>query len=484
MNLMFQVWMDLMRVLLAMGVIFVLLPVVAVRAGDKWRGPWLALIVPAALRTVFLIELACILLGSWRLCFPGGVMSIYALWLGTSVVFASRRRWVYEGSSWKSVYGKIWRWMDRPGLAKSIPGVTISVSQTAILLGLIITASSAQFLWYPLTNYRFQGIQTYARVISLQTLVAGNAWNADGSVAFLAPVVFLSGLDAATVIRLSAPVFYALLIGAVAWCAFEYSGALWCSTFAAGFFWLYTRNFGLDSAGEPAGAEIGAMFLVIAAATIRRSQGYAACAALLAWMIEPAFPGILLAALASILLALLVYWCYSRSPRLVRQTAATAFLFVLGFSLNSTLRSAPPDGPYEYESSARMAARIAREFPRNRWVLVSPVHEAAYSYGRGWHVELTDFVQNFSPAKVANPRFRFPYQVDNIFVIVEKRPLPQVAKLALPGSPRRSFFYSTTAGRASMEFQAARLIEAYLSAHSDARVYFEDKDLIIYCISR
>ena len=130
-----------------------------------------------------------------------------------------------------------------------------------------------------------------------------------------------------------------------------------------------------------------------------------------------------------------------------------------------------------------MAAKIAREFPRNRWVLVSPVHEAAYSYGRGWHVEVADFVAKFTTAEVASPQFRFPYAVANVFVFVEKRPLPQVAKSALPGSPGSSFFYSTQSGRASLEFQTARLMAAYSSSHPNAHVFFEDDDLIIYCIT-
>jgi len=412
------------------------------------------------------------------------VFSVYALWLAITVVLASRRRWIYDASAWKAGYGKFWQWVDRRQFTVTVMDRLISIPQLAILLSLIIVSAGVQFLWYPLTNYRFQGVQTYARVVSLQTLVTGNAWSADGSVAFLAPVVSLSGLDAATVIRLSAPVFFALLMGAVAWCAYQYSEALWCSIFAAGTFWLYTRNFGLDSAGEPAGLEICAFFLVLAVGALRRSSGYAACAAVLAWLIEPVFPGILAAALVCILAALLVFWCYSRAPRMVRQTVAAAFLIGIGLSLNSALRSAPADGPYEYESSARMASRIAREYPRNRWILISPVHEAAYVYGRGWHLELTDFVHGFSERQLGNSTFQFPYTVDTIFVFVEKRPLPQVAKLALPGTPGRSFFYSTSSGRASMEFQAARLMAAYSSSHSNAKVFFEDQDLIIYCISK
>lgn len=481
---MFQAWIDLIRVVLAMSLLYLLLPLLAVKAGDKWGGHWRTLLVPAALRTVLVLEFACILLGSSRLCFPGFIFSIYALWLGGSVMMASNRRWVYEGTTWRSGYARVWQWIERRGLLSQIFDRAISVPQTAILLGLIVIGGTMQFLWYPLNNYRFLSIQTYARVVSLQTMVAGNDWNADGSVAFLAPVVFLSGLDAATVIRLSAPIFYALLMCAVAWCAFQYSRALWCAIFAAGIFWMYTRSIGLDSGGEPAGAEICASFLLLATALIRRSPGYAACAAILAWLIEPFFPGILLGALVCILAALLVYWCYLRTPRMARQIGATAFLLVIGLSLNSALRSEPPDGPYEYESSARMAAKIAREFPRNRWLLVSPVHEAAYSYGRGWHLELSDFVSGFETAQVASPEFRFPYDVSDIFVFVEKRPLSQVAKLALPGSPGSSFFYSTSSGRASLEFQAARLMAAYSSSHSNARVFFEDADLIIYCIAK
>lgn len=62
--------------------------------------------------------------------------------------------------------------------------------------------------------------------------------------------------------------------------------------------------------------------------------------------------------------------------------------------------------------------------------------------------------------------------------------MPQLGKLALPGSTGRSFYYSTSTGRASMEFDAARLMAAYASAHTDSSVYYEDADLIIYRIAK
>jgi len=467
-----------------MGLVFVALPLLAAKAGDKWQGGIGSLLVPSILRTVLAVEFTAIILGSWKLCLPGIVVSIYALWLGATVVLASRRRWIYDPKSWAVGYSKFLLWAAQGHWREYFVARVIAIPQASLILSLILASASVQYLWYPLTNYRFQGIQSYARVVSLQTLVTGNAWSADGSVAFLAPVVFLSGLDAATVIRFSSPIFFTMLVAAAAWCAYQYSGATWCSIFTAGLCWLYTRTYGIDSTGEPGGLEISALFLVLAVGCLRRSPGYAVIAAILAWLTEPKYPTLLLSVLGCIFIAMLIHWVYSRSPRMLRQFAATAFLLGIGVSLNSALRSQPADGPYEYEASARIASRIARDFPRNRWVLVSPAHEAAYSFSRGWHVELTEFLRQFPASKLSNPHFQFPYESDNIFVFVEKRPLPQTGRMILPGSSGSSFFYSTMSGRASMEFDAARAMAAYSSAHSNSSVYFEDQDLIIYRIAK
>jgi|SRR6188768_3395648 hypothetical protein len=42
------------------------------------------------------------------------------------------------------------------------------------------------------------------------------------------------------------------------------------------------------------------------------------------------------------------------------------------------------------------------------------------------------------------------------------------------------YYYTTRQGRASLEFRAARIMASYVGTHRDARVYYEDDDLIIY----
>jgi hypothetical protein len=42
--------------------------------------------------------------------------------------------------------------------------------------------------------------------------------------------------------------------------------------------------------------------------------------------------------------------------------------------------------------------------------------------------------------------------------------------------------YQLRLSRASMEFEAGRLMAAYRSCHPDVRIFFEDKDLIVYQI--
>ena len=72
--------------------------------------------------------------------------------------------------------------------------------------------------------------------------------------------------------------------------------------------------------------------------------------------------------------------------------------------------------------------------------------------------------------------------VHDVFVFVEKQPLPQTANLAVPGNSGNSFYYSTNPGRTSMAFRAAELIAAYSFSHSNAIVYFEDQYLMVWRI--
>jgi hypothetical protein len=73
--------------------------------------------------------------------------------------------------------------------------------------------------------------------------------------------------------------------------------------------------------------------------------------------------------------------------------------------------------------TATTVTRIIREFPRNEWLVVSPMQEVALTYGHGWHMELWEFVDKYTVAQVSRPDFSFKFPVSDTFVFVEKQPL-------------------------------------------------------------
>ena len=475
-----QNWFDLLRVAIPVILIFGLFPALAARCGDRWPVPVTHLLVPAFLRTALFLELTCLLLGNWRLCLPGMLFVFYAVWIIAATVLASRKRWLYNPESWKFGYGWLLRWWEKGMRPRGVFDRDLVISQGYLFLGMLVVGAFLRFLWQPLFNLRFLTAQGYESTLSLQALVSGALWISDGSVALLAPIVFASGLDAATVVRLSAPLVFLMMLGALAYCMSQFSASAWASTLAVGLFWLYSRSAGFEEASATGGSLWSSLFLILGLAAGRKSAGYAACGLLLAWLCNPAFPELFFVALVCGLAGLLFQGFLSFAPRRMRQIAQMVLVLAAGLSLTVPLKSIAADGPLQYESSAQTANRIAREFPRNRWLMVSPMHEVAFSYGRGWHVELPHFLSQFPQSTVADPAFRFPYSVRDIFVFVEKRPLRQVASLAVPGNGEHSFYYSTNGGRASMAFRAAELIAAYSASHPETSVYFEDQELIVY----
>jgi hypothetical protein len=97
---------------------------------------------------------------------------------------------------------------------------------------------------------------------------------------------------------------------------------------------------------------------------------------------------------------------------------------------------------------------------------------------------LAAFVDRFTPEQAARPEFRFPYEAADIFVFVEKTPLPQAARQFASDPGPAPYYYSTAQGRAAMAFRAARLMAAYVQAHPRASVYYQDANLAVYRLPR
>jgi hypothetical protein len=236
--------------------------------------------------------------------------------------------------------------------------------------------------------------------------------------------------------------------------------------------------------GELQQGGIAAIFWLLAIAIWRVSRidalGSIALALLVQFILEK---DVLICVGVTCLLVLSGRWLCNVLPISRTASACIAAVTILGVSLYSA-RHIPKDGPYQYEAAARNAARIKRDFSRNTWLIISPVQELALTYGRGWHLELSEFVDTHTIEQVSEPAFRFKYPVANTFLFLEKKPLasPQLS-LTLP-SLGQAFDptiapYHLRLSRASLQFRAARLIAAYIASHT-VEIYHEDDELVVF----
>ncbi|MBD2195354.1 MULTISPECIES: hypothetical protein [Calothrix] len=165
----------------------------------------------------------------------------------------------------------------------------------------------------------------------------------------------------------------------------------------------------------------------------------------------------------------------------------TCLILVFAIAVNFLLPNPPKLSYLEYEIAARKTLELRARFPIKRWLIVAPVEQLAESYGAGWYEDLGLFVEKYA-AKVSNPDFHFRYSVENMFILVEKRPLVTgiSENYTLPYSVLSDPTYRnyrSSAGRASLEFTALQLCETYRHLHEkDVAIYYEDRDLRIYQI--
>ena len=137
----------------------------------------------------------------------------------------------------------------------------------------------------------------------------------------------------------------------------------------------------------------------------------------------------------------------------------------------------------EYDAAARQTLRIAADFPKYKWMIVAPVEPWPLSYGRGWHMNLHEFVDDIAPR--IDDAFQLPYQVDDLFVFVETRPFSTYAAEAadVPFSTLIDpvyRHYRSLAGRASLQYAAHKLCERLRDRQPAASVFYEDGRLKIY----
>lgn len=447
---------ELLRLFAAFSAIFVVIPRLIF-------GPGLA---RGFVHAAFFLQAAAMIFGDWKLFLPGSAAGLYLLWALSAALWVRRHRSLAIADR----IARVVRWIEQPAMLRL--GHNLA-SPWIAAIAVISAALALRSAWFALHNVRLLRLESYSRSISLHTLMRGELWDHDSSVALLAPLAWLSGLTPDQVIRFSGALVAAALTLAIAFAGWRRlgstSGAIWSAAIFAGTMIVFNL-----APSEPSGAGWSAILVILAFGLAGEAWGAAGIALVTAALIHFGLSPVLLPAALALILASLIPASAGRVP-------AFAALPVILLAMLVPPRGAALE--HQYEAAARAAHRIAREFRTNDWIVVSPGLEVAQTYGRGWHFELADFVEAHSESQVAAPDFQFPYAAQSIFVFVEKQVLAQPAFSFAHDAGSAPYYYTTRLGRASLQFRAARLMAAYTTSH-EASVYYEDDDLIVYRIER
>jgi len=477
---------DCVRVTFAFLVVFGAVPCLVARIspGDRNLMSFCAL----AVRTSLFAAIAALGLGSMRICLPGSMLAGYLflflmlLWMAGSLEPLRQPQWRAALLHKILVFNE--NGYGTPRRLSAASGDRLRhwriVREPAFLLSMFIAVAA---LSHSLQYVRFLNDQSYSRALSLQKLALGQPWTPDGSVAFLAPVVFLSSLDGATVVRFSGPLFMAVLALAGFAAVRGATGSSPVGLAAAAGLIILTA---FSHSAELQAGGIALIFWLTGFSLWARYRWDALWSVALAMLIEP-IPELNTVLCVSVILVIVFLARFGEATRRLLQasgtplaTAAIVCLILIPLHRGKTHGS-------QYNITARTVARITREFPRNTWLVVSPVQEVALTYGHGWHMELSEFVETYTVDEVRRPDFSFKFPVGDTFVFVEKEPLTSrsmasgLSELGPRFDPPMAP-YLLRLNRASMQFQAARLLAAYRATHRGTEVFLEDQQLIVYRI--
>jgi len=492
---------DFLRVLLAFLFVFLALPLIA-EGHRLWRGEPFTygaqvsapLVLRAFVRASFAAEAAGLLLGRVKLCLPGVIIAACLVACVRGMWVARRNRLGSSEAGSQAVWNPLLSFLDdraSVSLSSQLDVFTLRsprLSQHVRLFGCLIGLTLLAGIWTPLRQARFDHEQTYLRAVSLGALTQAQTSAPDGSVAFLAPLVSFSGLNAAPVVRFTGPILATVALLLVAFSASRIRAKSAVAVFAlilfAGLLFSWANG-----NWELLPASVAAVYAIAAIAIAPFSLRDGVLAAVVALMIAPRAWLVLLVCG----LSLLVLFALARAPIRSKPFRIASLATIVGFvALLHYQHAKGPAQVYQYESAARACEEIGRRFHRNEWLVVSPFHELACTYGQGWHVELSDFVSKFNIDQVSRSDFEFPYESQHVFFFVERRPLRVGPHLAAAGvswhyAPAESedwsaYLYGDPLGRASLEYRTAELLTAYGSSHSNLAVFYADENLVVFTL--
>jgi hypothetical protein len=485
---------EMFRVTMGFLVVFGVVPWLVILNSPRKDG--LIAHCAAFMQASLFAEITSLALGSMHLCLPGSLAAAYTLFL-FSLMFRSGRLPPFWDPNWLSgqlhhlvvfvdrLPSALWcfefKGASHGNWRKRIDSAALGCFKNTWLFPASVALLAS---FYPLHNVRLLTADTYSRALSLERLTFGQPSALDGSVTLLAPVVFLSGCDGATVVRFTAPLFAALLALTAFAVVFRLTESrLAGSTSAA----LVAALAAFLDAGQLSASGLASIFWLLGVVLWRASRLDAMWSVALALLIAP-IPRRDTILLVAIPPGIALLARSSRSMlRCLEAMHAPLALAAIACLIYLPLKLGDEEGPYEYETAARAVSRIARELPQNTWLVIAPVQELVFTYGHGWHMQLSEFVSKYTVDQVGQPGFHFEFPVADTFLFVEKEPL--VSRAVASGlsalGPRfdpAMVPYQVRLSRASIEFEAGRLLAAYRSRHPEVKVFVEDTNLVVYRI--
>lgn len=137
-----------------------------------------------------------------------------------------------------------------------------------------------------------------------------------------------------------------------------------------------------------------------------------------------------------------------------------------------------PAQPYkmQYDAEINQYLRIAKDYNPSEWTLVSPEEGYDLALGKGWHIQLKDFLLWYNPQKsklVRNVNGKeVPLITNDLFIFYQKK-LFKVNMVEMQ---------TILAERVKEYANLKQWVQQYCKSHNNLSIYYQDDDVVVYHI--
>lgn len=152
-------------------------------------------------------------------------------------------------------------------------------------------------------------------------------------------------------------------------------------------------------------------------------------------------------------------------------------IFALAIMVGTVIQVKPtPPQPYkmQYDVEVNQYLRIREEFLTSNWTMVHNNEGYALALGKGWHIQLRDFLNWYDPQKVKLVRRDNgePLDIPDLFIFIQKKLLIVDMKIMEPILAQRALDYA----------ELQKWVAIYGEYHDNLSLFFEDDYIVVFRI--